>query len=168
MVGHSRILHGAWLRRLGCAAGCVAVLALAGCGLPGLNPGPDNTSIPQELVPAAHQMVDDIQVPSVYELVSEQSTGYIDTETRIIAHEYTGRASVPAVREFYRDRLLKAGWRWLRDATLWEHMMIFEHEYMVRSTGRKARERCYIYIKPIGHGKTRLRITLMPEPMTRE
>ena len=146
-----------------CLCACLGVILAGGCQ--GLGLTTEGTDEPEPLAAAEKTTLPDFPLPSGFELVADRSSDYVDTQTRFAAHEYMGRASVYAVRDFYRERLQKTGWKWLVEMTSFgERYLVFENEFVDKSTGRTGREWCWLNMKQIESHKTRLRINLTPAP----
>lgn len=161
-MGHTRIresrpIGGAALGGLG-----AVLLALAGCETLGLSGTETSEGETAKLAASAKSPFPDVPVPEGFQLVLDRSGDYVDTQNRVAWHEYVGQASVHAVRDFYRQKL--ATWKWLVDMrSFGETYLVFQHEFVNRSTGQKGYEWCWLNIKQDGR-QTRLRMTITPAP----
>jgi hypothetical protein len=142
-----------------------AAMLIVGAGCDGMNNFPGMESKTPMLSEASASPFPDIPTPQGFRLVLDRASDYVDTHNRFGWHEFIGDSDTPTVRDFYRERLQQAGWKWLVEMTRFgERNLVFENKFVDKTTGQEGREWCWLSIKQLKPGKTRLRVTITPAP----
>jgi hypothetical protein len=124
-------------------------LAIGGCG----RSKGDKPAQLQRLRPRSVSYLEEVPVPSGFELVGERSLDHESGGRRMARHEYRGRAHPLAVRKFYREQMPNAGWDCVSDQNFNEVTTIrFE----------KKHESCTVQIQPGSLGQTVIHVEVVP------
>lgn len=129
---------------------------LLAVGLLGCQGGGSWGGGPERLTPRPVPFIADVPVPTGFRLVEKTTDDYVSGGTRVVRHDYEGRADRAALRSFYQEQM--PGFRWARisDQNIkGEITMRFE----------KGNESCVVVIRPTSSDwfdQTTVRVTIVP------